>query len=103
MDNLYYKLSKKCETLQQKAKLKLQLVDKQKVFDLLDQIQNYTPKKQSKQKSSKSTKTENDVSEKDAPSIASNLYDDETNDEIHITEDDGSVDAEDEIVIDEEN
>ena len=101
MDNLYYKLSKKCETLQQKIKSKLQLVDKQKVFEALEQMQNPTSKKTKKNKTSKVDQTE-DKQLENSHEIPSNLYDDEDDGEIHISEDDGTVDAEDEIVINEE-
>ena len=47
MDNLYYKLSKQCETLQEKIKLKLQLVDKQKMFATIEMLKN-TPVKSNK-------------------------------------------------------
>ena len=96
------------ETLQQKIKVKLQGVDKQKVFDILDHIQmvdnsdndDVTPLKSAKIKTSKSQKSIDDNLVK--PDIASNLYDeDDEDDEIDITEDDGSTDAEEEIVIDE--
>ncbi len=108
MDNRYYALSKKCETLQQKIKVKLQVVDKQKVFDMLEHIQisvgsdteETTILKSGKIKTSKSSNNDDDSNVK--PDIASNLYDEDDEDgEIHITEDDGTIDAEEEIVIDE--
>ena len=108
MDNKYYALSKKCETLQQKIKVKLQVVDKQKVFDMLEHIQvatasneeSTTTLKSAKIKTSKSQRSIDDNLVK--PDIASNLYDeDDEDDEIDITEDDGADDAEEEIVIDE--
>ncbi len=107
MDNLYYNLSKKCDTLQQKIKLKLQLVDKQKLFSTLELLQNPDNKKSNKTKAlndenakilkrpttSKPNKKENNNH------ITSNLYDEDDDGEIHITEDDNNDDAEEEIVI----
>ena len=90
MDNLYYKLCKKCENLEQKIKLKLQLVDKTKMFALLEEIENptLTPPKRNKRKQ--------------GSGIASNLYDEDEPSEIHISEGDDDSRAEDEVVIDEE-
>ena len=111
MDNLYYKLSKKCEVLQQNAKQKLQLVDKQKMFAMLESIEAQShdsktakPKKVKPSKQNATSVKEETEKKEDEPkpSIASNLYDDDEDGEIHITEDDGADDAEDEIVIDEE-
>jgi len=97
MDNLYYKLSKKCETLQQKIKLKLQLVDKQKTFDMIGELQNSQSKKLSNEGPDFAPSTNKTKENRTLP----NLYDDEDGDgEIHITEDDDSVEAEEEIVID---
>ena len=39
IDNMFYKLSKKCETLQQKAKQKLQLIDKEKIFEMVEVVE----------------------------------------------------------------
>ena len=114
MDNLYYKLSKKCENLQQKIKLKLQLVDKQKMFATLDVIENprvTTSKKKNKSRIDLADETvakfarkskNNSKSNNQKNGIASNLYDDEDDGEISITEDDTSDDDhEDEFVIEE--
>ncbi|MBQ8522631.1 MAG: hypothetical protein IJ458_03080 [Clostridia bacterium] len=119
MDNLYYKLSKKCENLEQKIKLKLQLVDKQKMFSMLATIENrfdnetlndedevlssnkrlYTKKMQNT-----SINNKNLEDKETKPSITSNLYeDDDEAGEIHISEDDEDVKAEEEIIIDEDN
>ena len=124
MDNLYYNLSKKCDTLQQNIKLKLQLVDKEKMFTLLSEIQNPTPnsvkvKKKVENKADKKAKTpvepkadkqltdnaEEPKQEKasiEHKPIASNLYDDDDEAEIDITEDDGIDNAEEEIIIDDD-
>lgn len=88
MDNLYYALSKKCETLQAKVKLKLQLVDKQKMFAMLEQLQE----EETLPKPNKNKKNVDDVKE---------LYEQEEDGEIHITEDDGMDEAEEEVVIEE--
>ena len=87
MDDLYYRLSQKAEKLAQKAKLKLQLVDKSKVFSMIETMQDengegndkgYTlPKPKA---FSKSKNTNNAPISK--PHIASNLYDDDDLDEI---------------------
>jgi len=109
MDNLYYKLSKKCENLQEKIKLKLQLVDKEKLFGVVEDIENPTSstvlKRKNGSRSILTTKSARSYSVKDGnieekSNIASNLYDDDDPSEIDITEDDGTDDAEDEIVID---
>lgn len=115
MDNLYYKLTKKCDKLEEQIKLKLQLVDKQKMFSMLEQIENPEPNIPKRKKRSndlaeetetlsapeRKTKTKDeDINKKD---ITSDLYDDDDGHEIHITEDDGTDDAEDEIVIDDNN
>ena len=105
MDNLYYKLSKKCETLEQKTKSKLQIVDKQKLFNMLDMIQN-PQTKPSKKKKSKTIDEDfdEDLEELNQPQktdITSNLYDDDDKDsEIDISEDGGSDNSDDEIIID---
>ena len=125
MDNLYYKLSKQYETLREKTKLKLQLVDKQKMFDTLDNIQNPVNISKRKNKSkavepdidykvteeqskivtdtfeNQPTIEEDKVEEENINSIISNLYDDDDDDtEIEIHEDvDG--DHEEEFIIDE--
>ena len=111
MDNMYYKLSKQCEKLEQNIKLKLQLVDKQKLFDMLEAIQNHP--KTSKPKHKKHTDLIDEIEEVQTlprkqsepithkstkKSILDNLYDDDEPSEIHISEDDGG-DAEDEIII----
>ena len=108
MDNLYYKLQNKCENLQQKTKFRLQMVDKQKMFNMLELIQN-PPIKTSKSKKKANTieESENfDIPERKegihtykSHSITSNLYDDEPA-SIDISEDDGTVAPEDEFVID---
>lgn len=108
MDNLYYKASKKCELLEQKTKLKLQLVDKQKMFNTLDMIQN--PEKYVKGKRVRLEEDEfetlpraakkNSSSASKKVGITENLYDDDEASEIHISEDDGADDSDDEIVID---
>lgn len=116
MDNLFYKLSQKCETLQQKIKFKLQLVDKVKMFNMLETLQeqqgyesrvntlprpNVNNSLNSHKMQNNATLNRNEATEK--THIASNLYDDdEEASEIHITEDDGESQAEDEIVIDED-
>ncbi len=87
MDNLYYRLCKKCDALMQKIKLKLQMVDKEKMFALLETIESEQTNTTSEKASS-------------FKGIASDLYDDDEPDEIHISEDD-DVEAEDEVVIDE--
>lgn len=108
MDNLYYKLQNKCENLQQKTKFKLQMVDKQKMFNLLELIQNPPIKiSKSKKKANTIEESENfDIPERKegihtykSHSITSNLYDDEPA-SIDISEDDGTVAPEDEFVID---
>lgn len=105
MDNLYYRLSKKCETLEQKTKSKLQIVDKQKLFTMLDMIQN-PQTKPSKKKKSKTIDEDfdEDLEELNQPQktdITSNLYDDDDKDsEIDISEDGGSDNSDDEIIID---
>lgn len=111
MDNLYYKLSKKCEILQLQAKSKIQKINKQKLFNTLDMLQNPQTKASKKNKS----KIEYYDSELDADlkqlesiknkhkanSITSNLYDDDDEDsEIDISEDGGSDNSDDEIIID---
>lgn len=116
MDNLYYKLSKKCEMLQQNAKQKLQLVDKQKMFAMLESIKAQVTTTKSSAKSKKvELFDESDINEdilnediekvEDEPKksgIASNLYDDDDKvGDINITEDD-SGDPEDEFVIEED-
>lgn len=40
MDKLYYKLTNKCEKLEGKIKNKLQAIDKQKVFNLIDKVKD---------------------------------------------------------------
>lgn len=92
MDNLYYGLSKKCETLQAKVKLKLQLVDKQKMFGMLEQLQEEETLAKPSKKQKQAKKSVDDVKE---------LYDQEDDGEIHITEDDGMDDPEEEVVIEE--
>ena len=87
MDNLYYRLCQKCDALIQKIKLKLQMVDKEKMFALLTTIESEQATATSEKSSS-------------LKGIASDLYDDDEPDEIHISEDE-DVDAEDEVVIDE--
>ena len=110
MDNLFYKTQNKCDTLQQKIKQKLQLIDKQKLFNMLELIQNPPLKpSKSKKKIDETIETDNlDIpKQKDgihtykSHSIASNLYDDEEPEHIDITEDDGTIEPEDEFVIDE--
>ena len=108
MDNLYYKLSKKCETLEQKTKSKLQVVDKQKLFNMLDMIQNPQPKPSKKKKVKNSDEDFDNLEELNQTlnqpqktDITSNLYDDDDNDsEIDISEDGGSDNSDDEIIID---
>lgn len=87
MDNLYYKLCKKCDTLIKTIKTKLQMVDKEKMFALLEAIEGEKPNAKSAKSSSHK-------------GIATDLYDDDEPNEIHITEDDDG-EAEDEVVIDE--
>lgn len=107
MDNLYYKLSKKCEVLEQKSKSKLQLVDKQKLFNMLDLIQNPQPKLSKKNKN-KTSSLDNDMDNEldevkttQKQDITSNLYDnDDLESEIDISEDGGSDNSDDEIIID---
>lgn len=105
MDNLYYGLSKKCETLEQKTKAKLQVVDKQKLFSMLDMIQNPHPKPSKKSKRVKQV-TDNSFKDEfdedgEKPDITSNLYDeDDKESEIDISEDGGSDNSDDEIIID---
>ena len=114
MDDLYYKLSKQCEDLQQKTKLKLQLVDKQKMFTMLETLQdketnndknsleNVLGKPTRNKKFNNSTKEAENLSKLESaqkPNITSNLYDDYDDGEIHVTEDDGNDDAEEEIII----
>ena len=105
MDNLYYKLSKNCEILQLKTKSKLQRVDKQKLFAMLDMIQNPQPKPSKKKK--RKTIDEDfdedleDLNQPQKTNITSNLYDDDDKDsEIDISEDGGSDNSDDEIIID---
>ena len=107
MDNLYYKLSKKCETLEQNIKSKLQVVDKQKLFNMLDMIQNPQPKptKKGKKKSQPTDEIDDMLDETEIkikkPDITSNLYDEDDKDsEIDISEDGGSDNSDDEIIID---
>ncbi len=105
MDNLYYRLSKKCETLEQKTKSKLQIVDKQKLFTMLDMIQNPQPKPSKKKKRKTIDEDfDEDLEELNQPQktdITSNLYDDDDKDsEIDISEDGGSDNSDDEIIID---
>ena len=111
MDNLYYNLSKKCEILQLKIKSKLQRVDKQRLFNMLGMIQNPQPKQSKKNKKKfheldenfdddlgELKKAENQPQKTD---ITSNLYDDDdVESEIHISEDGGSDNSDDEIIID---
>ncbi len=107
MDDLYYRLSQKAEKLTQKVKLKLQLVDKSKVFSMIETMQDENYERNNKgyilhnPKISNKSKNTDDKPITSKPHIASNLYDDDDTDEIHIIEDDGEVQAEDEIVIDE--
>ena len=106
MDNLYYRLSKKCETLEQKTKMKLQVVDKQKMFSMLDLIQNPQPKPSRRGKKNDSLDDEIDQDmdlniKLPKNDITSNLYDeDDQQGEIHISEDSGSDNSDDEIIID---
>ncbi len=83
MDNLYYKLSKKCDKLQETLKSKIQLIDKQKMYAMLEQFQT------------KSTQTIDKT-----PQDALHLYDEDETDEMHISED-ADDEAEDEVVIEE--
>ena len=101
MDNLYYRLLNKCEKLEAQIKLKLQMVDKQKVLALYEQIKDQYSVNQEEtyetlEKPRASIKTTK------FKSIATDLYDEEDSHEIDITEDDDS-DAEDEIIIDDED
>ena len=93
MDNLYYKLSKKCELLQQKIKLKLQLVDKVKMFNMLEQYQNSF---------NTSVQTKTKTSSTQSKDYMTGLYNEDDIEDIHVVEDDSSDSAEDEIVIEEE-
>lgn len=114
MDNLYYNLSKKCERLEQKTKLKLQLVDKQKMFNMLDMIQNPSNYVKGKKRFEDDTDEELETlpratnkkkqlkSDQPKSGIAENLYDDDDIHEIHISEEDGADDRDDEVVIDDE-
>ena len=114
MDNLLYKLQNKSETLQQKIKLKLQLVDKEKLFNMLELIQNPPVKQTKTRKKLKQDAQESDKENLDIPkrkeaiqtyksrSIASNLYDDEEPEHIDISEDDGTIAPEDEFVIEDD-
>ena len=130
MDNLYYKLSKKCETLQEKIKLKLQLVDKQKMFDTIEMLKS-TPVKSNKK--NKYEDIENEIDKLNIPESKEGLNTlkmnrswthhspdelktsdsqketkpsltenlyDDDDGEIVLTEDDGDDSAEDEIIID---
>lgn len=112
IDNLFYKLSTKCDKLTEQIKLKLQLVDKQKVFNMLEQINSFeTILPQDTQtglddgtetlsKPLRNTGINTAKNHFGTKSIASNLYDDEDeHHEIHVSEDDDSDDAEEEIVI----
>lgn len=105
MDNLYYKLSQKCEKLEQKTKLKLQLVDKQKLFTNLEILEqsNQEEIKPFRREDFNAQLEEDKIQTTSKSSITSNLYDDDDEDgEIHISEDDEDSQAEDEIVIDDE-
>ena len=121
MDNLYYKLSKRCENLQQKIKQKLQSVDKDKTFSILYSIENdgkaqdiydnliddETLSKADVKNTLNALRNEGKTmltksSNENKSHIASNLYDDyEINTEIHISEDDEGQ-AEDEIMIEDD-
>lgn len=106
MDNMYYKLSKKCEALQAKIKLKLQLVDKQRLFDTLAQLQeaeDKNPSKKHKKQVKQSSNEKKSSSQTDKKSISDGLYEEDDEDEIHITEDDGTDEPEEEVVIDDVN
>ncbi len=128
MDASYYNLSNKCDKLASKVKIKLQLVDKTKLFDLISRLQdidNGVYVKGKKKKLVKEDLLEEDIDEqldttlnsevnnlednivnkesiKDTKlGIADNLYDDE--EELHITEEESEdVPHEDEFVIDED-
>ena len=101
MDNIYYKLSKECEVLEQKIKLKIQLVDKQKLFNMIENLSSQTSNDSpniSEFKPLSSLKAKKDTNLR----ITENLYDDEEDAEIDIMESDGADDSDEEIVIDDD-
>ncbi len=108
MDNLYYKLTTKCDQLQGQIKLKLQLVDKQKVFAMIESMDEMDKNSASDDEFETLSipQRKGNINNKAYASkgIASNLYDDEDEQhEIHISEDDTDSEAEEEIVIDDKN
>lgn len=117
MDASYYALSNKCDKLANKVKLKLQLVDKIKLFDLIARLQDidkgvYAKSKKPIIKAADQEETgdsqdnnikpddNNDNLSNQNLGIADNLYDDE--EQLHITEEESdNVPHEDEVVIEE--
>ncbi len=92
MDALYYKLSKKCEKLQQKIKLKLELVDKQKLFDILQNLGKEEQNQINKEDKAKSNNLD-----------YQGLYDEDESSEILIEYGEGDDRAEEEVVIEPED
>ena len=92
MDALYYKLCKKCEKLQQKIKLKLELVDKQKLFDILQNLGKEEQNQINKEDKAKSNNLD-----------YQGLYDEDESSEILIEYGEGDDRAEEEVVIEPED